>query len=90
MDHPTLVPAALRARCAPAALRARGVPAALRARCAPAAGQSAQSGQATAEYALVVLGASAVAALVLAWAARTGKITALLNAVIDAVIGRVT
>lgn len=48
-----------------------------------------EAGQATAEYALVVLGAAAIAALVLAWAAGTGKITSLLNAVIDAVIGRV-
>lgn len=49
-----------------------------------------ESGQATAEYALVVLGAAAVAALLLAWAAGTGKITSLLNAVIDSVIGRVS
>jgi hypothetical protein len=49
-----------------------------------------QWGQATAEYALVVLGAAAVAALVLAWAAGTGKISTLLNAVVDSVIGRLT
>lgn len=51
--------------------------------------QHREAGQATAEYALVVLGAAAIAALVLAWAAGTGKITDLLDAVIDAVIGRV-
>lgn len=48
-----------------------------------------EAGQATAEYALVVLGAAAIAALVIAWAAGTGRITTLLNAVVDAVIGRV-
>lgn len=49
----------------------------------------AESGQATAEYALVVLGAAAIAALVLVWAASTGKIGQLLNAVVDSVIGQV-
>lgn len=48
-----------------------------------------QSGQATAEYALVILGAAALAALVLAWAGSTGKIGRLLNAVLDSVIGQV-
>lgn len=48
-----------------------------------------QRGQATAEYALVMVGAAAIAGLVLAWAAGTGKISRLLNAVLDAVIGQV-
>ncbi|MFT7599355.1 MAG: hypothetical protein ACI8TP_002284 [Acidimicrobiales bacterium] len=48
-----------------------------------------QRGQATAEYALVILGAAALAGLVLAWAASTGKIARLLNAVLDSVIGQV-
>jgi len=48
-----------------------------------------QSGQATAEYALVILGAAAVAALVLAWAGSSGKIGRLMNAVLDSVIGQV-
>lgn len=48
-----------------------------------------QSGQATAEYALVILGAASLAGLVLAWAAGTGRITRLLNAVLDSVIGQV-
>ena len=48
-----------------------------------------QRGQATAEYALVILGAAALAGLVLAWAASTGKISRLLNAVLDSVIGQV-
>lgn len=46
-------------------------------------------GQATAEYALVIVGAATIAGLVLAWAASTGKISRLLNAVLDAVIGQV-
>lgn len=48
-----------------------------------------ERGQATAEYALVILGAATIAGLVLAWAASTGKISRLLNAVLDAVIGQV-
>lgn len=51
--------------------------------------RSGQLGQATAEYALVILGAAALAGLVLAWAASTGKISRLLNAVLDSVIGQV-
>lgn len=49
---------------------------------------SSQAGQATAEYALVVLGAAAIGGLLLAWATGTGRITKLLNAVADAVIGQ--
>lgn len=40
-------------------------------------------GQTTAEYALVLLGAAAVALLVLAWATETGKVSQLLNAIMD-------
>ncbi len=46
-------------------------------------------GQATAEYALVILGAAAVALLVIGWATSTGKISELLDAVIDSVTSRV-
>ena len=46
-------------------------------------------GQATAEYALVILGAAAVAGLALAWAAGSGKIGRLLDAVLNSVIGQV-
>ena len=46
-------------------------------------------GQATAEYALVILGAAAVALLVIGWATSTGKISELLDAVIDSVASRV-
>ena len=55
----------------------------------PTTGRLREAGQATAEYALVVLGAAAVAGLFIAWAAGTGRIGDLLNAVIDAVIGQV-
>ncbi len=48
-------------------------------------------GQATTEYALVLLGAALVALLVVAWATgggTAGKIGHLFNAVIDAVIAK--
>lgn len=41
------------------------------------------AGQATAEYALVLLGAAAIALLLAAWAVKSGKVTALFDAVID-------
>jgi len=47
-------------------------------------------GQTTAEYALVLLAAAAVALLVLAWATRSGKIGQLMNAVVDSIISKVT
>lgn len=50
----------------------------------------ADQGQTTAEYALVLLGAAAIALLVLAWATDTNKIGKLLNGVLEAVIGKVT
>jgi hypothetical protein len=46
-------------------------------------------GQATAEYALVLLGAAALAVLVIGWAAKTDKIGDLLNSVFDAVTGKI-
>ena len=46
-------------------------------------------GQATAEYALVVLGAATVAMLLIAWASDTGKVSTLLNKVVDAVGDRI-
>lgn len=52
-------------------------------------GQSSERGQATAEYALVILGAATLAGLVLAWASSTGRVSKLLNTVLDAVIGQV-
>ncbi len=44
-------------------------------------------GQSTAEYALVLLGAAAVAMLLVAWATKTDKVTKLLNSVLDSVLG---
>ena len=49
-------------------------------------------GQATAEYALVLLGAALVALLLIAWATAgggAGKIGQLLDAVLDTIIGKV-
>ena len=42
-------------------------------------------GQTTAEYALVIVGAAAVALLLLAWATGSGKIATLLDKVVDSV-----
>jgi hypothetical protein len=49
-------------------------------------------GQATAEYALVLLGAALVALLLIAWATAgggAGKIGRLLDAVLDTIIGKI-
>ncbi len=43
-------------------------------------------GQATAEYALVMLAAAALAGLLLAWATSSGGIDRLLNAIMDSLI----
>ena len=48
-----------------------------------------QRGQASAEYALVLLGAAAVALLVMAWATRTNRIGRLLDAGMDELLSRV-
>jgi Flp pilus assembly pilin Flp len=48
-----------------------------------------ERGQATAEYALVLLGAAMVALLVFAWADESKLIGKLLDGVIDNVIGRI-
>ena len=45
-------------------------------------------GQSTAEYALVLLGAAAVAVLLITWATKTDKVTRLLNEVIDRVMDK--
>lgn len=45
-------------------------------------------GQATAEYALVLLGAAAVALLVVAWATKTNTVGRLLDAVFGQLLGR--
>ena len=48
-----------------------------------------ESGQASAEYALVLLGAAAVAVLVITWATGTDRIGDLLDAVVDSVLKNV-
>ena len=47
-----------------------------------------QRGQASAEYALVLLGAAAIALLVMAWATRTNRVGRLLDAVMDQLLDR--
>lgn len=48
-----------------------------------------QDGQASAEYALVLLGAAAVALLVVGWATRTNRVGRLLDGVLDQLLSRV-
>jgi hypothetical protein len=47
-----------------------------------------ERGQATAEYALVLLGAAAVAIVFAAWAARSGKIAQLFDKIFDLLLSR--
>lgn len=47
-----------------------------------------QRGQATAEYALVLLGAAAIALLLAAWAAQSGQVGRLFDVVVDQLIDR--
>jgi len=47
-------------------------------------------GQATAEYALILLGAAAVAMLLVSWVTRTNRIANLLDAVFRHITGLVT
>ena len=46
-------------------------------------------GQTTAEYALVIVGAAAVALMLLAWATGSGKIASLLDKIVDTVANMV-
>ena len=48
-----------------------------------------ERGQTTAEYALVLLGAAAVAVLIVAWAGKTRSITKLLDAVFEQLLSHV-
>ena len=48
------------------------------------------AGQTTAEYALVLLGAAAIAMLIVTWATKSGAIDRLFEAVVSNVIGAVT
>ena len=54
-----------------------------------AAARRDERGQASAEYALVLLGAAAVALLVTGWAARTDRVGRLLDGVMDRLLSRV-
>jgi len=47
-------------------------------------------GQATAEYALVLVGVAAIALLIVAWATDTNKIGRLLDSVLDSILDKVT
>lgn len=47
-------------------------------------------GQSTAEYALVILGAAAVALLLITWASSTGSITDLFESIISRVGSKVS
>lgn len=50
--------------------------------------QDVDRGQATAEYALVLLGAAAVALLLIGWATTTDQVSRLFDFVVDQVVGR--
>ncbi len=49
-----------------------------------------EGGQATAEYALVLLGVAAIAMLIGVWASKTGTIGKLLGGVVGKIIGKFT
>jgi Flp pilus assembly pilin Flp len=46
-----------------------------------------EEGQTTAEYALVILAAAAIAVVLIAWARSSGKLPAFFDTIIDTVIG---
>lgn len=46
-----------------------------------------EEGQTTAEYALVILAAAAVAVVLIAWARSSGKLPEFFDTIIDSVIG---
>ena len=46
-----------------------------------------QEGQTTAEYALVILAAAAIAVVLIAWARSSGRLPAFFDHIIDTVIG---
>ena len=58
-------------------------------RLVPALQRRDQRGQATAEYALVLLGVAAVALLIVSWATHTNKIGDLFNGIFDTLLGHV-
>jgi hypothetical protein len=48
---------------------------------------AAEDGQSTAEYALVMLAAAAIALVLLAWARSSGKLPAFFDGIIDRIVG---
>jgi Flp pilus assembly pilin Flp len=46
-----------------------------------------ERGQTTAEYALVILAAAAIALVLLAWARSSGKLPAFFDQIIDTIVG---
>jgi hypothetical protein len=46
-----------------------------------------EAGQTTAEYALVILAAAAIALVLLAWARSSGKLPAFFDQIIDRIVG---
>jgi hypothetical protein len=56
---------------------------------APSRRHLGEAGQTTAEYALVLLGAAAIAMLMVAWAGQTGAIGAFFDAVMESLTGLV-
>ena len=47
-----------------------------------------EHGQSTAEYALVILAAAAIALVLLAWARSSGKLPAFFDSIIDRIVGQ--
>jgi hypothetical protein len=47
-----------------------------------------ERGQSTAEYALVILAAAAIALVLLAWARSSGKLPAFFDSIIDRIVGQ--
>jgi hypothetical protein len=48
-----------------------------------------EDGQSTAEYSLVIVGAAAIAGVLIAWATSSGAIGNLFNSIIDNVMGHI-
>ena len=55
--------------------------------CSARGGCRREDGQTTAEYALVILAAAAVAVVLIAWAHSSGKLPAFFDHIIDNVVG---
>ena len=51
---------------------------------------SSQAGQTTAEYALVILAAAAIAVVLIVWARSSGKLPAFFDSIIDRIVGEST